>query len=72
MQINDIISMGSAVLVPDLEIMGGRGVGVIQTLRKVGGRSPKNIFSALRPQFGLKIRGEAEPQGPSPGSATAV
>ena len=37
-----------------------------------GGRSQKNIFRLFGPQFGLKIRGEGVPAGPSPGSATAV
>ena len=36
-----------------------------------GGRSQKNIFRLFGPQFGLKIRGEGVPAGPSPGSATA-
>ena len=34
-----------------------------------GGRSQKNIFRPLGPQFGLKTRGAGLP-GPSPGSAT--
>ena len=34
-----------------------------------GGRSQKNIFRPLGPQFGLKTRGAGLP-GPSPGSAS--
>ena len=64
--------MGSAVLAPDLEIMGGRGVGVIQTLRKVGGQVSQKYFFGPSASVWSKIRGEPEPQGPSPGSATAV
>ena len=37
-----------------------------------GWRSQKIIFRLFGPQFGLKIRGEGVPAGPSPGSATAV
>ena len=43
---------------PDPEIMAGEGRG-----------SPKK-FSAFGPQFGLKIRGDPAPPGPSRGSAT--
>ena len=35
-----------------------------------GGRSPRKIFWPFGPQFGLKIRGELGPPGPSPGSVT--
>ena len=46
--------------------MGGQ-----QDLEKRGwGQSPKKIFLAFGPQFGLKLRGEGG-AGPSPGSATA-
>ena len=44
----------------DLEIRGGGE----------GGRSPRKIFRPFGPQFGLKIRGEPGPPGPSPGSVT--
>ena len=73
MQINDIISMGSAVLAPNLEIIGGGGwVGSSRPLEKWGAGLQKNFFPPFGPQFGLKIRGEPGPPGPSPGSATAV
>ena len=54
---------------------GGVGGGLIQTLIKRGGRSPKkNLFSALRASVCVKIReGEGEGVGspsPSPESAT--
>ena len=45
---------------PDFEMRGERG----------GGRSPRKIFWPFGPQFGLKIRGELGPPGPSPGSVT--
>ena len=35
-----------------------------------GGRSPKMFFRPFGPLFGLKIRGDRGPPGPSPGSAT--
>ena len=46
---------------PDPEKRGGGGV---------GGRSPKKFFWPFGPQFGLKIRVEGGPPGPSPGSTT--
>ena len=51
---------------PDLEIRGAR------SFRRGGGGLQKKFFSALRPHFGLKIRGwgGAGPLSPSPGSAT--
>ena len=53
---------------PDLEI---RGWGRSSRSLDGGEQSPKNIFSALGPQFGLKIRGGGPPPpGPSPRSAT--
>ena len=67
MQINDIISMGSAVLAPNLEIIGGGGVGgVIQTLRKVGGRSPKKFFPTLWASVWSKNKGGARAPRPLP------
>ena len=37
------------------------------------GQSQKNFFAPSGPaQFGLKIRGDLGPPGPSPGSATAL
>ena len=39
---------------------------------KRGDRSLRTFFRPFGPQFGLKIRGVAEPQGPSPGSATGI
>ena len=50
--------------------VGGRGVGVIQTLRKGGGGLKKEFFRPFGPQFGLKIRGVPGPPGRSPGSGT--
>ena len=40
---------------PDFEMRGGGG-----------GRSPRKIFWPFGPQFGVKIRGELGPPGPSP------
>ena len=57
------ISYASTVPDPDLEIMGGGG-GV------EGGGLQKKCIRPLRPQFGLKIRGEAGPPGPSPRSTS--
>ena len=51
---------------PDLEIRGGSHP---EPLIRGGGVS-KKIFSALWPQFGLKIGGDPGPLGPSPGSTT--
>ena len=49
---------------PDLQIRGRGGGGV--------GGGLKALYSALRfgPQFGLKIKGAQESQGPAPGPAT--
>ena len=47
---------------PDPEIRsGGREAGLTE-----------NFLRPFGPQFGLKIRGEAEPSGPSPGSPTLI
>ena len=54
--------LSSPVSDPDLEIRGG---GVIQTRRKGGGRSSKNLFSTLRASVWSKNKAA----GPSPGSA---
>ena len=51
MQINDIISMGSAVLAPDLEIMGVGGWGSSRPLEKWRAGLQKIFF---RP-FGLSL-----------------
>ena len=56
----------------DLQMKEGGGGGVMQTLSYGGGRSPKKFFKPFRPHFGLKIRGEAGPLRPFPGSATAM
>ena len=68
LQINDKISMGTAVLDPDLEIRWGGGSS--RPLEK-GGRSPQIFFQPFAPQFGLEIRGGGL-LGPSPGSVTAM
>ena len=52
------------MLDPDLDIMGGGGVGVGERLV-----SKKKVFWPFEPQFSLKIRGVL---GPSPGSATVL
>ena len=39
-------------------------------IREGGDRLQKKCFQPYGSQFGLKIRGEAGPPGPSPGSAT--
>ena len=55
---------------PDLQIRGGGGGSGHPDPEIIGvGRSKKNFFRPLGPQFGPKIRG-ADPPGPSPGSAT--
>ena len=41
----------------DLEMGGGGGGGGVGGGEKVGGRSPKEVFLALRASVGLKIRG---------------
>ena len=62
-QCNDIVTTGSiSGSHPDLEIRGGGG---IQTLRYVGGQSPKHFFRPFGPQFGLTERGSWAP-GPLP------
>ena len=62
-QCNDIVTTGPiSVPHPDLEIRGGGG---IQTLRYVGGQSPKHFFRPFGPQFGLTERGSWAP-GPLP------
>ena len=63
-QCNNIVTTGPiSVPHPDLEIsVGGGG---IQTLRYVGGQSPKHFFRPFGPQFGLKMRGgRASPLNP--------
>ena len=49
--------------------MRGRGV-VSHPDPEMGGGVPKKIFQPLGPQFGLKIRGDSGPPGPSLGCAT--
>ena len=53
---------------PDLQISGG-GFGRTDPEIRGGGRSEK-IFSALRASVWSKNKGEPDPPGPSPGSAT--
>ena len=57
-------SYASTVPAPDLEIRAGEG-GWVE-----GGGLPKKFIRPFRPQFGLKIRGEAGPPDPSPRSTS--
>ena len=60
-----IIFIVQAVLESDLEISGeGRGGGGNAVMQ-----SSRNLFRPYWPQFGLEIKGEPGPPGPSPGSA---
>ena len=61
------------VLVPDPGLETRRGGGHPDPeIRGGGGREPglQNFFRPFGLRFGLKIRGEPAPPGPSPGSAT--
>ena len=68
--VNQILRANYAVPDPDLEMRGGGGGPVIQTLRKGGPGLEKKFFRHFGPHFGGKIRGDPGPPGPSPGSAT--
>ena len=66
------VSLQSPVVDPDLQIRGGgEGGRLSRPWDKKGPRPQKKFFSAL-PHFGLKIRREAAPPDPSPGSATGL
>ena len=49
---------------------GGRGRQRTRNDKGRGGSLQKNFFRPSVPQFGLKIRGNPGPLGPSPGSAS--
>lgn len=55
---------------PDLQISGGWGVAVIQTLKEEGARSKRIFFSALRASVRSKNKWGPGPPGASPGSCT--
>ena len=61
----------SAVADPDLQIREGGGGGHPDPEIRGAPASKKIFFRPFGPHFGLKIRGEGGPPGPSSGSATA-